>query len=212
VRLVYILLCLFNITSCAGAVVLMAPQVVPVAAVAVGAAAAGAVAIGVPDNMSIEDPRGFVDGPIAKWWGMFLISEPGRLEIKTDRESEDNVMPHLWEKNEGVYCMSKDIERPEYKVLTGPVSLFETMAYTANRNFTDQVGCSFGEESEKPFLIAAKKYLQQVYADSDCTILESTIIPPREKYKIIQNEFTESPWKYVVKFDCAKNLLDEETI
>ena len=81
-------------------------------------------------------------------------------------------MPHLWEKNEGVYCMSKDIERPEYKVLTGPVSLFETMAYTANRNFTDQAGCSFGEESEKPFLIAAKKYLQQVYADSECTILE----------------------------------------
>ena len=211
-RFIYILLCLFNITSCAGAAVLMAPQVVPAATVAVGAAAAGAVAIGVPDNMSIEDPRGFVDGRIAKWWGMFHISESGRLEIKTDKESEGNVMPPFWEKNEGVYCMSKDIERPEYKVLTGPVSLFETMAYTANRNFTDQVGCSFGEESEKPFLIAAKKYLQQVYADGECTILESTIIAPRTKYKILQDDFTESPWKYVVKFDCAKTLLEEETI
>ena len=64
----------------------------------------------------------------------------------------------------------------------------------------------------RPFLIAANKYLEQVYADSKCTILESTIIPPREKYKIIQNEFTESPWKYVVKFDCAKTLVEEETI
>ena len=52
-------------------VLLYGTKVVPVAAVAVGAAAAGAVAIGVPDNMSIADPRGFVDGRIAKWWACF---------------------------------------------------------------------------------------------------------------------------------------------